>query len=112
MPDDGGNKTIVSDTMAKKFASEKETPYVRWVRDQGLDIIDSVYVKNLYTTELKPWARREGKGGLPQPRCVSYDQRLLCLRDRSRQKAGPPADVVRRDDHDPVGPRFNDRLER
>ena len=42
MSDDGSKKTIVSDEMAKKFASEKETPYVRWVRDQGLDIIDSV----------------------------------------------------------------------
>ena len=62
MSDDGEKKTIVSDEMAKKFASEKETPYVRWVRDQGLEIIDSVYVKNLYTTELKPWARREGRG--------------------------------------------------
>ena len=47
MSDDGEKKTIVSDEMAKKFASEKETPYVRWVRDQGLEIIDSVYVKNL-----------------------------------------------------------------
>ena len=62
MSDNNTQGTIVSDEMAKKFASEKETPYVRWVRDQGLDIIDSVYVKNLYTVDLKPWARREGKG--------------------------------------------------
>mgnify|MGYP001302974618 CR=1 FL=1 len=53
--------TIVSDEMAKKFASEKETPYVRWVRDQGLDIIDSVYVKNLYTVNLKPWVRLDAR---------------------------------------------------
>ena len=26
----------VSDEMAKKFATEKETPYTRWVKDQGL----------------------------------------------------------------------------
>ena len=62
MTDDKKQGAIVSDEMAKKFASEKETPYVRWVRDQGLEIIDSVYVKNLYNVELKPWARREGKG--------------------------------------------------
>ena len=63
MPDSGTDKgVIVSDEMAKKFASEKETPYTRWVRDEGLDIINSVYVKNLYTVELKLWARREGKG--------------------------------------------------
>ena len=63
MSDDGSKKgAIVSDEMAKKFATEKETPYIRWVRDQGLDIIDSVYVQSLYTVELKPWARREGQG--------------------------------------------------
>jgi len=62
MPDDGNKGAIVSDEMAKKFATEKETPYTRWVRDEGLEIIDSVYVKNLYTVELKPWARREGSG--------------------------------------------------
>ena len=56
MTDDKKQGAIVSDEMAKKFASEKETPYVRWVRDQGLEIIDSVYVKNLYNVELKPWA--------------------------------------------------------
>ncbi len=63
MSDEGSKKgAIVSDEMAKKFATEKETPYERWVRDQGLDIIDSIYIKSLYTVELKPWARREGKG--------------------------------------------------
>ena len=62
MSDDGSKSAIVSDEMAKKFASEKETPYTKWVKDEGLDIISSIYVKNLYTVELKPWARREGKG--------------------------------------------------
>ena len=58
-----GTKTaIVSDEMAKKFATEKETPYTNWVRKEGLDIIDALYVRNLNTVELKPWARREGKG--------------------------------------------------
>jgi hypothetical protein len=40
---------IVSDEFAKKFATEKETPYTRWVRDEGLDIISSVYVPDLHT---------------------------------------------------------------
>ena len=58
MPDDGSLKSaVVSDEMAKKFASEKETPYTRWVRNEGLDILNSLYVKSLYTVELKPWAR-------------------------------------------------------
>ncbi|HZQ61668.1 MAG TPA: ethanolamine ammonia lyase-activating protein [Casimicrobiaceae bacterium] len=53
---------IVSDELAKKFATEKETPYTRWVRDEGLDIIGAHYVRNLNTVELKPWPRRGGRG--------------------------------------------------
>src|SRR5207253_10359182 len=53
---------LVADDLAQKFATEKETPYTRWVRDEGLDIISSFYVPNLHTVELKPWARRGGKG--------------------------------------------------
>jgi hypothetical protein len=30
---------IVSEELAKKFATEKDTPYTRWVRAEGLDII-------------------------------------------------------------------------
>jgi oxalate decarboxylase/phosphoglucose isomerase-like protein (cupin superfamily) len=53
---------IVSDEMAKKFATEKETPYTRWVAAEGLDIISAHYVPNLHTVELKPWPRRGGRG--------------------------------------------------
>ena len=53
---------IVSDDFAKKFAAEKETPYTRWVMSEGLDIISALYVPNLHQVELKPWARRGGKG--------------------------------------------------
>ena len=53
---------IVSEEMAKKFATEKDTPYLRWVRAEGLDIIGAHYVQNLRTVELKDWARRGGKG--------------------------------------------------
>ena len=53
---------MVSDEFAKKFASEKETPYTRWVKNEGLDLISSTYVQNLHTVELKPWARRGGSG--------------------------------------------------
>jgi oxalate decarboxylase/phosphoglucose isomerase-like protein (cupin superfamily) len=52
----------VSDELAKKFATEKDTPYLRWVRNEGLDIISAQYVPNLRTVELKPWPRRGGKG--------------------------------------------------
>src|SRR2546428_11761894 len=53
---------IVSEDMAKKFAAEKDTPYTRWVRAEGLDIISSFYVPDLHTVELKPWPRRGGRG--------------------------------------------------
>ena len=56
------NDTLVSEEFAKKFATEKETPYTRWVSAEGLDIISSFYVPNLHTVELKPWARRGGRG--------------------------------------------------
>src|SRR6516164_820493 len=53
---------IVSDELAEKFATEKETPYTRWVKSEGLDIVSALYVRNLRTMELKPWARRGGRG--------------------------------------------------
>jgi oxalate decarboxylase/phosphoglucose isomerase-like protein (cupin superfamily) len=53
---------IVSDELAKKFATEKETPYTRWVKSEGLDIISALHVKNLRTVELRPWVRRGGRG--------------------------------------------------
>ncbi len=53
---------LVSETIAKKFETEKATPYTRWVASEGLDIIDSIFVPNLHTVALKDWARRGGKG--------------------------------------------------
>ena len=35
---------IVSEELAKKFSTEKDTPYLRWVREEGLDIISAHYV--------------------------------------------------------------------
>src|SRR2546428_557658 len=51
---------IVSNELAAKFATEKDTPYLRWVRGEGLDIISAHYVASLHTVELKPWPRRGG----------------------------------------------------
>ena len=53
---------VVSEELAKKFSTEKDTPYLRWVRGEGLDVIGAHYVRNLNTVELKPWARRGGAG--------------------------------------------------
>ncbi len=53
---------LVSEEIVKKFAKEKETPYTRWVRAEGLEIIDGTYVPDLNDVELKPWPRRNGHG--------------------------------------------------
>jgi oxalate decarboxylase/phosphoglucose isomerase-like protein (cupin superfamily) len=53
---------LVSDELASKFATEKESPYTRWVAAEGLDIISAHYVPSLHTVDLKPWARRGGAG--------------------------------------------------
>ena len=78
---------IVSDEFAKKFAAEKETPYTRWVKSEGLDLISSTYVQNLNTVELKPWARRGGSRRVHEPRGVAHLERLLRLRDSAGQDA-------------------------
>jgi oxalate decarboxylase/phosphoglucose isomerase-like protein (cupin superfamily) len=62
MNNGSSKNALVSDAIAKKFASEKETPYTRWIAAEGLDIIDAMFVPNLHTVELKPWARRGGRG--------------------------------------------------
>lgn len=53
---------LVTEELASKFATEKETPYTRWVANEGLDIISAHYIPNLHTVDVKPWARRGGKG--------------------------------------------------
>ena len=57
-------KASVPAELANKFATEKDkdTPYVRWVTGQGLDIIAAHYIRNLRHVDLKPWARREAAG--------------------------------------------------
>ncbi|MGA0182406.1 MAG: ethanolamine ammonia lyase-activating protein, partial [Candidatus Puniceispirillaceae bacterium] len=51
---------IVSDKLADKFRTEKETTYTRFIANEGLDIVDGLYVRNLNHVALKPWARRGG----------------------------------------------------
>ncbi|WP_037577975.1 cupin domain-containing protein [Phaeacidiphilus oryzae] len=53
---------IVNETLAAKFATEKDSPYTRWVADEGLEIIAAHYVPDLRTVELRPWERRGGRG--------------------------------------------------
>src|SRR3954452_11586568 len=53
---------LVKDDFAAKFKTEKDSPYTRWVADEGLDIIAAHYIPDLRTVELKPWERRGGRG--------------------------------------------------
>ena len=53
---------LVSTELAQKFETEKDSPYLRYARGEGLDILDAHYIPNLRHVELKPWARREGRG--------------------------------------------------
>ncbi len=62
MTDTPRKNALVSDAVASKFATEKATPYTRWIEQEGLDILNSMYVPDLHTVELKPWARRGGRG--------------------------------------------------
>ncbi|WP_281689642.1 hypothetical protein [Pseudonocardia thermophila] len=53
---------LVNEDFAAKFVTEKDSPYTRWVAEEGLDIIAAHYVPDLRTVELKPWERRGGRG--------------------------------------------------
>jgi oxalate decarboxylase/phosphoglucose isomerase-like protein (cupin superfamily) len=48
--------------VARKFDSERDTPYARWVAGEGLHILDAMYVPDLHAVELEPWPRRGGRG--------------------------------------------------
>jgi oxalate decarboxylase/phosphoglucose isomerase-like protein (cupin superfamily) len=56
---------VVSDALAEKFKSEKETPYTRFIANEGLDLVNGNYVPSLHEVELKPWARRGGNAVFP-----------------------------------------------
>jgi len=62
MNDHTRKNALVSEAIAAKFATEKSTPYTRWIAEEGLDVINAMYVPDLHTVELKPWARRGGRG--------------------------------------------------
>src|SRR5437763_3070633 len=51
---------LVSEELAGKVKTAKETPCARCVKAEGLEIIPSFYVRNLRTVALKPWVRRGG----------------------------------------------------
>jgi len=86
---------IVSEELAKKFSTEKDTPYLRWVRAEGLDIISAHYVRNLRTVELKP-----GPGAalrrLHQSRGVRTSNDATSARSRPARSSRPSASCSKR----------------
>lgn len=62
MTNDSRKTALVSEAMAKNFATEKETPYTRWIAQEGLEILDAMYIPDLHMVPLRTWARRGGRG--------------------------------------------------
>ena len=89
---------VVSDEFAKKFAAEKETPYTRWVKSEGLDLISS----HLRPEPAHRGTQAVGAARRPrrvhEPRGLAHLERLLRLRDPAGQDAQPATPAVRRDD--------------
>ena len=52
----------VDAALASKFATEKDSPYARWVASEGLEIVSGHHVRDLRALELRPWSRRGGHG--------------------------------------------------
>ena len=103
----------VSEEIAKKFATEKETPYTRWVRDEGLDIIRS----HLRRQPAHRGAQAVGAARRPrrvsQPRSLAHLERLLRVRDPGRrQEPRAAAPAVRGDDLRPRRARLDGGVER
>ena len=103
---------VVSEELAKKFATEKDTPYLRWVRGEGLDIIGAHYVPNLQHRRAEAVGAARRRRRLHQPRGLAHLERLLRLRDPAGQEARAAAAAVRGDDPGAVGPRLDHGVER
>ncbi len=84
---------IVSDELAKKFATEKDTPYLRWVRNEGLDIINAHLRAEPAHGRAEALGAPRRQGRLHQPRRLAHLQRLLRLRDRAGQEARAAAQL-------------------
>ena len=79
----------VSEDLAKKFATEKDTPTCAGCAPGGARHHQRHYVPNLRTVELKPWARRGGSGVFINHEALAHLQRLLRLRNPAGGKLAP-----------------------
>ena len=51
---------VVSEDLANKFKTEKETPYTRWVKPKGSTSCHPLPAQSAHRANSKPWARRGG----------------------------------------------------
>ena len=65
---------LVNEDFAAKFVTEKDSPYTRWVAEEGLDIIAAHYVPDLRTVELKPWERRGGRAWAVNDKVFAWER--------------------------------------
>ena len=103
---------IVSEELAKKFSTEKDTPYLRWVRARR----SRHHQRPLRAQSAHRRAQALGAARrlrrLHQSRGVPHLQRLLRLRDPAGQEARAPAPAVRGDDPGARRPRLHHGVER
>ena len=57
---------MASEELAQKFTTEKDTPYLRWVRSEGLDIVSAHYVRNLAHRRAQALGAARRQGRVPQ----------------------------------------------
>ncbi len=89
---------VVSEDLASKFKTEKETPYTRWVKAEGLDIIPSFYVQNLQHRRAEAVGAPRRQCGVPQPRRLAHLERLLRDGNSAGQKPQPAPAALRGND--------------
>ena len=102
---------LVSQEMADKFKTEKDTPYLRWVREEGLDIISAQYVPDLRTVDLKPWASRGGRGVMINHEASRTSNDCYVCEIAPGKKLEPRRQPVRGDDPGPLRPRLDHGVE-
>jgi hypothetical protein len=78
---------VVSDELAKKFATEKDSPYTRFIRGEGLDIIGAHYVPSLHHRRAQALGAPRRQLRVHQSRGLAHLQRLLRLRDPARARS-------------------------
>ena len=89
---------VVSEELANKFKTEKETPYTRWVKAEGLDIIPSFYVQQPAHRRAEALGAARRQRGVPQSRRLAHLERLLRDGNSAGQEPGAAPPALRGDD--------------